>query len=516
MRMFDARRRSASLLQTVSVLVLGGLVSGCAGDVMRFTDDFYTNSVPVRPPAAVQTPFPENAPRIVAAAPQAPAAPARQAFGNGVDTMATGSIGQAARSVPAAVGRAPIAAPSVASQPFPPAVPRSTLPSAPSNAVANVINNSAATVPQQAQQAATSAASSAASRAAGWTGTGGTYVTLAQGETLFNLSKRYGVPVDALKSVNNLSNPRGVQAGQRILIPTYVYGRSVPVSAPDANSGVRSARASVGGRSDVSLDRAPVPTVRPQRSVVPPAPVQSVSATAPASAPAASLQGGRYTVQSGDTLSAISRRTGASVDAIKRTNGLTSDMVRVGQRLTIPGLSGDVPTTSTAALPPNVDPVVTSSVTPTQRPSSSGSGSVQSIDQSSTASAPDATGIANMRWPARGRVISGFGSNSGGRPNDGIDISVPKGTPVKAAENGVVIYAGDGLKEFGETVLVRHSDGYVTVYGHLDSMSVSRGDNVTRGQTLGASGMSGNARQPQLHFEVRKDSRPVDPTRYLN
>jgi len=512
MRMFDARRRSASLLQTVSVLVLGGLVSGCAGDVMRFTDDFYTNSVPVRPPAAVQTPFPENAPRIVAAAPSAPAVPSRQAINNGVDAMATGSIGQTAGSVPAAVGRAPIAAPSVASQPFPPAVPRSTLPTAPSNAVANVINNSAATVPQQAQQAATSAAT----RAAGWTGTGGTYVTLAQGETLFNLSKRYGVPVDALKSVNNLSDPRAVQAGQRILIPTYVYGRSVPVSAPDANSGVRSARASVGGRSDVSLDRAPVPTVRPQRAVVPSAPVQSVSATAPASAPAASLQGGRYTVQSGDTLSAISRRTGASVAAIKRTNGLSSDMVRVGQRLTIPGLSGDVAATNTAALPPNVDPMVTSSVTPAERPSSSGSGSVQAIDESSTASAPDATGVANMRWPARGRVISGFGSNSGGRPNDGIDISVPKGTPVKAAENGVVIYAGDGLKEFGETVLVRHSDGYVTVYGHLDSISVSRGDDVTRGQTLGASGMSGNARQPQLHFEVRKDSRPVDPTRYLN
>jgi murein DD-endopeptidase MepM/ murein hydrolase activator NlpD len=514
--MFGARRRSASLLQTASVLVLGGLVSGCAGDVMRFTDDFYTNSVPVRPPAAVQTPFPQNAPRIVAAAPQAPAVPLRQAIGNGVDTMATGSIGTAAGSVPAAVGRAPIAAPSVASQPLPPAVPQASVSGA-SNAVTNVINNSANTLPQQAAaSAAAGAASQAAGRAAGWTGAGGTYVTLAQGETLFNLSKRYGVPVDALRNVNNLSDPRAVQAGQRILIPTYVYGRSVPVSAPDANSGVRSARASVGGRSDVNLDRAPVPGLRPQHQVAPSAPAQTVSATAPASSPPASLQGGRYTVQSGDTLSAISRRTGASVAAIKRTNGLSSDMVRVGQRLTIPGLSGNVPATTTASLPPNVDPVVTSSVTPAQRPSSSGSSSVQAIDESSTARAPDATGVANMRWPARGRVISGFGSNSGGRPNDGIDISVPKGTPVKAAENGVVIYAGDGLKEFGETVLVRHSDGYVTVYGHLDSISVSRGDNVTRGQTLGASGMSGNARQPQLHFEVRKDSRPVDPTRYLN
>jgi len=79
-----------------------------------------------------------------------------------------------------------------------------------------------------------------------------------------------------------------------------------------------------------------------------------------------------------------------------------------------------------------------------------------------------------------------------------------------------VIYAGDGLKEFGNTVLVRHADGYVTVYGHLDSISVSRGADVSRGQTLGTSGMTGNARQPQLHFEVRKDTKPVDPTTYLN
>jgi len=222
-------------------------------------------------------------------------------------------------------------------------------------------------------------------------------------------------------------------------------------------------------------------------------------------------------VAAGDTLSAISRRTGASIEAIKRTNGLNGDMVRIGQSLIIPGLDGGpAPATEVAAA--NVDPVVTSSVqqVDTRPQSPSNARSVTAIDQSSTASAPAATGVSSMRWPARGRIIAGFGSNAGGRPNDGIDISVPKGTPVKAAENGVVIYAGDGLKEFGKTVLVRHTDGVVTVYGHLSEMSAARGDTVQRGQTIGASGMSGNARQPQLHFEVRKDASPVDPLTYLN
>ena len=118
-----------------------------------------------------------------------------------------------------------------------------------------------------------------------------------------------------------------------------------------------------------------------------------------------------------------------------------------------------------------------------------------------------------MRWQVRGRVISAFGE--GKAAGDGLANKVPEGAPVKAAENGVVIYAGNGLKEFGNTVLVRHEDGLVTVYGHAKSLEVSRGDKVKRGQEIAQSGMSGNADSPQLHFEVRKNSAPVDPRKYL-
>nr|MBA3447839.1 M23 family metallopeptidase [Pseudaminobacter sp.] len=114
----------------------------------------------------------------------------------------------------------------------------------------------------------------------------------------------------------------------------------------------------------------------------------------------------------------------------------------------------------------------------------------------------------------RGRVISGYGKGAG-KANDGIDIQVPQGTPIKAAENGVVIYAGDGLKEFGNTVLVRHENGLVTVYGHASELDVKRGEQVKRGQQIAKSGMSGTTDAPKLHFEVRKDSAPVDPATYL-
>lgn len=241
----------------------------------------------------------------------------------------------------------------------------------------------------------------------------------------------------------------------------------------------------------------------------------------PQTAPAPGASGGAsYTVVSGDTLSAISRRTGVSADAIKRANNLDSGLIRIGQTLTIPGGSGQA-TTQVASAAPKPDPVVTSGTVAPQKPAETAqpqaaayapAQSVESAVKDGAAVAPGSTGVGKMRWPVRGRVISNFGSAQSG---DGIDISVPSGTPVMAAENGVVIYAGDGLKEFGNTVLVRHDDGLVTVYGHASDLKVARGEKVTRGQQIATSGMSGNAQAPKLRFEVRKDSAPVNPTAYL-
>jgi murein DD-endopeptidase MepM/ murein hydrolase activator NlpD len=116
-----------------------------------------------------------------------------------------------------------------------------------------------------------------------------------------------------------------------------------------------------------------------------------------------------------------------------------------------------------------------------------------------------------FRWPARGRIIQGF--KAGG--NDGINIAVPEGTSVKAAESGVVAYAGSELKGYGNLVLIRHPNGYVSAYANNGALNVKRGETVKRGQTIATSGQSGNVATPQLHFELRKGSTPVDPSNYL-
>ncbi len=129
-----------------------------------------------------------------------------------------------------------------------------------------------------------------------------------------------------------------------------------------------------------------------------------------------------------------------------------------------------------------------------------------------TGAQADASGVEpEFRWPARGRIIQGF--KSGG--NDGINISLPAGTSVRAAESGVVVYAGDGLKGYGNLILIKHPNGFVTAYGNNAELEVKRGEQVKRGQVIAKSGDTGNVNSPQLHFELRKGSTPVDPTNYL-
>ncbi len=127
--------------------------------------------------------------------------------------------------------------------------------------------------------------------------------------------------------------------------------------------------------------------------------------------------------------------------------------------------------------------------------------------------AAEAPATTDFRWPARGRVIAGYSGKGG---NEGINIAVPEGTPVKAAEGGTVAYAGNELKGYGNLVLIRHPNGYVSAYAHNGDLKVKRGDAVKRGQVVASSGQSGNVSSPQLHFELRKGSAPVDPTPYLS
>jgi len=256
--------------------------------------------------------------------------------------------------------------------------------------------------------------------------------------------------------------------------------------------------------------------------------------------------GSRYIVQSGDTLSRIAYQKGVTITQLRQANALTGDTIRIGQSLTIPGAVAQAATGAKPATERVVQssamgggstssqPVIAETKAQTLVPNENktkpeqGTASIK-VDETKTAAtekksekeeqvavlAPQASGIAALRWPAKGRILSSFGQREGSITNDGIDIMVPEGTPVKAAENGVVIYAGDGLKEFGNTILVRHEDNIVTVYGHNGQLLVQRGQKVRRGDEIAKSGKSGNATTPKLHFEVRKNSTPVNPMKYL-
>lgn len=133
------------------------------------------------------------------------------------------------------------------------------------------------------------------------------------------------------------------------------------------------------------------------------------------------------------------------------------------------------------------------------------------IDQAplTTGQIENTTAAPEFRWPARGRIIRGFAGN------DGINIALPEGTPVKAVEAGVVAYAGNELKGYGNLILIRHPNGFVSAYANTAEIDVKRGETVKRGQIIAKSGQTGNVATPQLHFELRKDSKPVDPIQYL-
>ncbi len=124
-------------------------------------------------------------------------------------------------------------------------------------------------------------------------------------------------------------------------------------------------------------------------------------------------------------------------------------------------------------------------------------------------------GSGRFAWPVRGRVVSTFGRKGGGLVNDGVNIAAPLGTPIRAAHAGTVVYVGNEVRGFGNLILIRDASGVVTAYAHADAVAVQQGQSVREGQVIGRVGRTGAVNTPQLHFQVRRDGRPVDPMRYL-
>ncbi len=215
-----------------------------------------------------------------------------------------------------------------------------------------------------------------------------------------------------------------------------------------------------------------------------------------------------HVVQSGDSLYAISRRYGVDMRSLAQKNNIQSPYtIFPGQQLMVP----DTYTTATAVAraPSRQQP-------PSTTPQSTRPSSRDTVSAPVAPPAPPARSGSRFVWPVDGELVSKFGPAGKGLHNDGINIAVREGAEVRAAENGVVAYSGNELQGFGNLLLIKHADGWMTAYAHNKELLVKRGDEVKRGQVISRAGQSGNVRSPQLHFELRRGTRAVDPLRYLD
>ena len=232
-----------------------------------------------------------------------------------------------------------------------------------------------------------------------------------------------------------------------------------------------------------------------------------------------------HVIESGELLYTVARRYDVTAQAIVQANGMSSpDKIYVGQKIIIPGradlLAAKDKSSSTkvAAIAP-VESAATksSAVSAVVQPKAAAIADKKLVDPETSPVQPPAAKVASIepvmsgadkfRWPVSGKVTTDFITSKG----TGINIDAPEGSSVRAAENGQVIYVGSGVEGYGNLILIRHPNGYVSAYAHLKTTSVSKGDNISRGDSIGQVGMTGSVSRPQLHFELRKGATPVDP-----
>jgi murein DD-endopeptidase MepM/ murein hydrolase activator NlpD len=416
-------------------------------------------------------------------------------------------------------------------QPMPPlaqnsnAVSRSDLPPPPSQQYASIDPSPSYDPPVQ----------QVSSGAFEWSAVGGRVITVTASENLDTLTAKFGVPGEQILAANQMTSASQVRPGRILVIP-----RRVPIS-PDR----------LQNNDTVVADAQPVQPL-PEPAVV-----------APAIKPAPKLvasDAATYTVQPGETLFGVARKVGMTPVELASINGFGTDtQLQVGQTLRIKSgaatgtavaakdtkptqlgappkplgqlvmngngqpvdqpitqpkirLTSPAETAETGQLVANAPKIPTVPALPDATPPATDAKATADIDSAADAASADGK---SFRWPVRGRIISGFGSKPNGEKNDGINLAVPEGTSVKAVEAGTVIYAGNELAGYGNLILIRHADGWVSAYAHNKDMLVKRGDVIQRGQTIAHAGMTGSVTAPQVHFELRKGAKPVNPLDYL-
>jgi murein DD-endopeptidase MepM/ murein hydrolase activator NlpD len=328
---------------------------------------------------------------------------------------------------------------------------------------------------------------------------GGDTIEVQPGETLFSIARRHGVTVTALKEANGLTQD-AVRPGQRLTVPA--------------------------GLQPPSLARTPAakaPALEPPMAATQPAYERTAKQGAGSGLPAGVEPPpgweGRYRMKNGDSLYGIAFQHRVTLDELKQANNITDPTkVWTGTVLAVP--ERPQPAAESSTKPPpriiQINPKVLNSEPSAPSPPPGRTAKRGDIMSDADAPPPSSVTTGKFRWPvARGKLISSFGKVADGRHNDGINLAAPLGTDIVAAESGRVAYADNELKGYGNLILIRHANGWVTAYAHADQLLVRAKDEVRRGQVIGKVGKSGGVDQPQLHFELRQPSGPVDPIPHL-
>lgn len=340
------------------------------------------------------------------------------------------------------------------------------------------------------------------------------------GETLDAVAARFNVPASALIQANHLQPPYSLVAHQTLIIPppasyTVRQGDSLqsiatnlgvdPVVLADGNGMQRPYSLHVGQTLNVpgGYGGAPGFVGNTEHSDVSIAPRSAISA-APLGAPGTGPAPSRPTGMAQPLPPPPPARTGSAPPPAYVPPPSP------------PARASPPPATSQTALAPPPSSAAPTPLAPPPRSAPPPAPIPAPAPAQSASVPPPATAGTHFIKPVGGSVLEGFGAASGGQTNDGINIGAPAGTPVKASDSGTVIYAGNELPAFGNLVLIRHAGGWVTAYGHLAKIDVQKGATVVQGQPVGTVGQTGSAPTPQLHFEIRQGSKPVDPAPFLN
>lgn len=487
------RRGCFDLKPAHCAVILTAAVAGCSADVTRFDSASFSLNDPPQATASVQS---ERS-----------------------QTDISNPVTRSHKAGPYGAGLSRNSG--VDSAPLPDATPVASAPSSPAPAPLTT-SSPARTKPlyhpatQQVALAATPAPMPEAGK--------GEMIEVQPGDTLYRLSRKHQVSLSELMTANGLKTP-DIKPGQKLFLPSASAPQRVAMTPP------------------VASPAAP--------SVTAPSPAASAPAAAVAAASPETMAkyNSSYTVQTGDSLYSIARKHKVPFNELQQVNGISNPLkVRPGVALKVPGGTGVAVAAATSSAPSSTSvlpsaltqsaptpeaaapavpatsaqPTVLNAAKPSETavpvpPSSEASGAKgDKVALATPPAKPQAAGeTSKLRWPAQGKVIAGFGGRPDGTHNDGINLSVPQGTEVHSAEGGVVAYAGSELKGYGNLILVRHDNGWVTAYAHNEELLVKRGDKVARGQVIAKAGKTGTVDQPQIHFELRQGSKPVDPTPFM-